>query len=128
MSNCKLKTCFASEMSFANRLPIGKNIKLETKYSYNVKYSKECTCRSELSVSVCDKEAQDNFNVKLVMVGIFSYKEGSDKDMLHIDTYKALFPFARSMVATITVNAGIPPIILPDVDMEGQNIYRIGNE
>lgn len=128
MSNCKLKACFTSEMSFVNRLPAGKSIKLETKYSYNVKYAKDLTCRGELSVSVCDKEAPENFNVKLVMVGIFGFKDGADKDILHLDTYKTLFPYARAMISTITVNAGIPPIMLPDVDMEGQNIYRIGNE
>ena len=58
---------------------------------------------------------------------MFSFNEGADKDMLHIETFRSLFPYARALVSTVTVNAGVPPIILPEVDIEGQNIYRIGN-
>lgn len=126
MSNANLKTYFITDMSFVNKLPAGKSIKLETKYSYNVKYAKDLTCRGELSVDICDKEAPENFRVKLVMVGIFGYKADADKDVLHIETYRSVFPYARAVISSITVNAGIPPIILPEVDLEGQNIYRIG--
>ena len=74
-----------------------------------------------------DKENPDSFSIKAVLVGIFSYKEGSDKDLLHIETFRALFPYARALVSTLTANAGIPAIILPEIDIEGQSIYRIGD-
>ena len=61
------------------------------------------------------------------MIGIFSFEDGADKDMLHIETFRLLFPFVRALVSTLTVNAGIPAVILPNIDIEGQNIYRIGN-
>lgn len=127
MVNCTLKACFTPEISFLNKLPNGSRIKLETKYSYNVKYAKDLNCRGELTATVCDKESPDKFSIKVVTVGIFTFKEGADKDLLHIDTFKSLFPYMRALVSTVTANSGIPAVILPDVDMEGQNIYRIGN-
>ena len=114
------------EISFVNHLPSGTKIQLETKYSYNVKYSADNTCRSELSAKVTDKENSEKFFISIKMVGIFSFEEGADKDLLHIETFRQLFPYARALVSTISVNAGIPPITLPNVDIEGQSIYRFG--
>jgi len=125
MSNATLKGIISPEISFFNQLPSGLQLKLDTKFSYNVKYSKELTCQGELSVEVTAKEHADKFSIKTKTVGVFSYKEGSDKDLLHIETFKILFPYARALVSTITANAGIPPVILPEINIEGQNIYRI---
>ena len=49
---------------------------------------------------------------------------------MHVDTYKALFPYARAIITTLTANAGIPPIIIPEADIESQSIYRfnLGNK
>ena len=116
------------EISFVNHLPSGTKIQLETKYSYNVKYSADNTCRGELSAKVIDKENPEKFSVSVKMIGVFSFEEGADKDLLHIETFRQLFPYARALVSTITVNAGIPPITLPNVDIEGQNIYRFGTQ
>ena len=41
MSKAILKGFMSPELSFINKLPGGTKIQLETKYSYNVKYSKE---------------------------------------------------------------------------------------
>ena len=127
MSKATLKGYMAPELSLVNQLPGGTKIQLETKFSYNVKYSKDLTCRGELSAKVTDKENPDKFYVNVKMIGVFSFEEGADKDFLHIETFRLLFPFVRSLVSTITVNAGIPPVILPYIDIEGQSIYRIGD-
>ena len=47
------------------------------------------------------------------------------KEKLHVEAYRSLFPFARSIVSSISVNAGIPPIIIAEMDIEKQSIYRI---
>ena len=125
MSNYTLKACYSPEIQFVNKLANGSRIKLETKYTYNVKYSHDLTCKGELIAEVRDKDAPELFRLKVITVGIFSFKEGTDKDLLHIDTYKALFPYLRALVSTVTANTGIPAIILPEADMEGQSIYRI---
>lgn len=127
VSKAILKGCMSPELSLVNKLPNGSKIQLETKYSYNVQYSKELTCRGELTAKVTDKEKPEQFCINVKMIGIFSFEDGADKDMLHIETFRLLFPFVRALVSTLTVNAGIPAVILPNIDIEGQNIYRIGN-
>ena len=125
MANANLKGVISPEISFVNQLPNGTQMKLDTKFSYNVKYSRELSCQGELSVEVTAKENPDKFFIKVKTLGVFSYKEGSDKDLLHVETFKSLFPYVRALVSTVTANAGIPPIILPEIDIEGQSIYRI---
>ena len=125
MPNAVLKGVISPEISFVNHLPNGTQLKLDTKFAYNVKYSADLHCRGEMSVEAHAKESPDKFCIKAVVVGIFTYTEGADKDLLHVETFKALFPYARALVSTVTVNAGIPPIILPEINIEGQNIYRI---
>ena len=116
------------EISLVNKLPSGTKIQLETKYSYNVQYSNDLTCRGELSARVSDKEHPDQFYISVKTVGVFSFEQGADKDLLHIETFRQIFPYVRALVSTVTVNAGIPPITLPQVDIEGQNIYRFGTQ
>ena len=51
------------------------------------------------------------------------------KDSIHREAFKQIFPYAKSIITTITANGGVPPINLPAVDIDSQNIYRldIGN-
>ena len=44
-----------------------------------------------------------------------------------MQTYKELFPYARAIVTTITANAGVQPIMLPEMNIENKEIYRIEN-
>lgn len=125
MSNAALKGVMSPEISFINHLPSGTQLKLDTKCAYNVKYSNDLHCRGEMTVEVKSKETPDKFSIKVVLVGAFNYAEGADKDLLHVETFKILFPYARALVSTITANTGIPPIILPEINIEGQSIYRI---
>jgi len=125
MANATFKGCMSPEITYINKMPSGSQLKLDTKFSYNVKYSKELTCQGEMTVTVNAKNDPENFAIKVRMIGAFTYKEGADKDLLHVETFQTLFPFVRALVSTITTNAGIPPIILPNVNMEGQSIYRI---
>ena len=117
----------APEISLVNKMPNGTKLRLDNKFSYNVKYSKELTCQGELTFDVVAKENPEDFHIKVKMVGIFTFKEGSDKDLLHVETFDILLPYVRALISTLTVNAGIPPIILPNITMEGQSIYRFGN-
>ena len=125
MSTVALKGCNAVEFSFANKLPNGTQIKLGNKYQYNVKYAANTNgCIGEMSIKVFDQAHENDFFVNLVIRGAFSYKEGAEKELIHVDSYKALFPYARAMITTMTANAGIPPIYIPEADIESQSIYR----
>ena len=130
MSTVTLKGYNAVEFSFANKLPHGTQIKLGNKYQYNVKYAANNNCVGEMSIKVFDREHEDKFFINLVLRGIFEFSDKAEKEQVHVDTYKALFPYARAIITTLTANAGIPPIIIPEADIESQSIYRfnLGNK
>ncbi len=124
MSIVDLAGYSVSEFSFKNSLPSGTKISLQTKYSYNVKFAdKTRQCKGEIVCEVGDRENPDSFHLKLVMSGIFVYKEGSERARVHVESFKALFPYARSYVSMVSAAAGLTPIMLADVDIESLNIY-----
>lgn len=113
-----------NKYSFENSLANGTKISLQTKYSYNVKFAESNHhCKGELSCELCDKDNPDKFVLKLTMTGVFTYKADAEKANIHVDSFKALFPYAKTYVAMVTAAGGIPPVSLPDIDIEKQSIY-----
>jgi preprotein translocase subunit SecB len=102
----------------------GAQIQLENKYQFNVKYASNKTCVGEMSIRVADRSNAESFFVSLLLRGVFTFTPGTAKEEIHIETYKTLFPYARAYISTVTAGAGIPPIIIPEVDIESQSIYR----
>ena len=112
-------------IEFVSLLENGTTISLENKYAYNVQYAKDANmARGEFDVEVHDKANPDKFKVRVVIVGIFSYLEGSRKEEIHAETFKAIFPYAKALITTITANCGIKPILLANIDIDNQQIYR----
>ncbi len=124
MNEITLKGWHAEEIRFVNKIKPGTRIGLEHKFQYNVKYAGNNLCRCELTMDAHQKESPDTFGIHAVIIGLFTYEEGTAKETIHIKTYKELFPFARALMSSVTVNAGIPPIIFPSVDIEKQSIIR----
>ncbi len=126
MKNITFKAFKASEIEFVNKHDNGTRIEFENKYSYNVKYSPNNTCIGEFTVEVNDKANKEKFHIKAVVLGIFTYNPETKKEIIHVESFKELFPYVRSMISSLTVNAGIPPVILPSFDIESQSIYKFG--
>ncbi|MBQ8014983.1 MAG: protein-export chaperone SecB [Clostridia bacterium] len=126
MRNITFKAFKASEIEFVNKHENGTRIEFENKYSYNVKYSANNTCVGEFTVEVNDKANKDKFHIKAVVLGVFTYNPEAKKEVIHVESYKELFPYVRTMISSLTVNAGIPPVILPNFDIESQSIYKFG--
>lgn len=124
MPNAKLKGYRADEITFVNKRTTAKPMEIQTKYSYNVKYTNTGTCRGELTVEIQEKEDPQNFNLKVVMSGLFEFKE-APREILHRETFNTLFPYIRSLITTVTANSGIMPVIVPFMDIENQSIYKI---
>ncbi|MBO5843044.1 MAG: protein-export chaperone SecB [Clostridia bacterium] len=123
-----LKTYRITDIQFQNHAAANGKAKLETKYTYQVKFGNNNTCRAEMKVSVSDKENPDTLMVDMTMVGIFEIVAEQDKELLHKESFKQLYPFARAAVSTISSSTGILPIIIPDVDIDNQDIYRYNPE
>lgn len=124
MSNVELKAYKASEITFKNNVQSRVEFKLGNKISHNVKYTCNSMCEATLTVEVSDKEKPDILSVKVAVNGVFKINTDIEKEFIHVETFKELFPYAKALVTTVTANAGIPPIIVKNIDIEKQEIYR----
>lgn len=124
MTNASLTAFKVTSVDFSNNIKESKKIELGFGYSYNVKYSNQNTCIGELTAKVSDKTNPDEFKITITATGVFKFKDGATKEVLHVETYNDLFPHLRAFVTTLTSNAGIPPIILPFIDISKKEIYR----
>lgn len=59
------------------------------------------------------------YNVELVYAGLFkvlNIPEGAMEQVLMIECPRLLFPFARSVLADVTLQGGFPPLMLHPID------------
>lgn len=123
-NNVEMKAYKVAKIEFNNKVNGKVQLKLKNKVSHQVKYSGNSFCEATLDVLVSDPENPDILNMKLSVVGAFEIKNKIEKEFLHVETFNELFPFAKALAATISVNAGVPPIYLQNVDITKQEIYR----
>lgn len=124
MANVTMKAYKVSEVVFNNHVNGRVELKLKTKVSHNVKFTKNGTCEANLTVDVRDDNNPDTINIRVKVVGAFTVNKEIEKEFIHVETYKELFPFAKALVTTISANAGIPPIYVQNIDIENKEIYR----
>lgn len=125
MANVQMKAYKVSEVNFINKVQGKQQLKFSNKVSYNVRYSGAQFCEGTLTVEVFDKEHPDTISVKVTLMGAFDILKNTEKEFLHVETFKELFPIAKSFVLTLSTSAGIPPIFLQNVNIEDQEIYRM---
>ena len=124
MTNVQLKAYKVSRINFNNAVQSTVHLNLNNKVSHNVKYTDGAVCEATLCIEVLDKNHPDVLNITVEVKGIFDIKRGVEKEFVHVDTFKELFPLAKALVTTVTANAGIKPIIVQNIDIEEQEIYR----
>ena len=64
-------------------------------------------------------ESQTLFIIERVYAGIFTFQGENDDNIqpaLLIDCPQLLFPFARSIISSVTQNGGFPPLLLQPVN------------
>ncbi len=124
MTNVQLKAYKVSRINFNNAVQSTVHLNLNNKVSHNVKYTDGAVCEATLCIEVLDKNHPDVLSITVEVKGIFDIKRGVEKEFVHVDTFKELFPLAKALVTTVTANAGIKPIIVQNIDIEEQEIYR----
>ena len=128
MSNVNLQGYKVDKIEFVNLMDNGIKIALGNKYSYNVQYAKDRNiARGEFDLAVFDKDHSDKFGIRVVVVGVFAYNPEEKKEAIHTESFKTLFPYVKALITTVTANCGIKPIIIPNIDIDNQQIYRIDN-
>lgn len=124
MNLTQLKAYKVKEVVFSNNITAKVQLHFNNKVSYNVKYDNKGMCEGTMCVEVFDKQQPDVLNVKVTVCGIFSVTPDAKKELVHVETFKELFPYAKALITTLSANAGIPPIIVQNVDIDSQDIYR----
>ena len=130
MAIVNLQAYKVDKIEFANALENGTKISLGNKYSYQVQYAVgKDIARGTFDIEVHDKENPDQFKIRVIVVGIFAYNPDEKQEIIHTETFKSLFPYAKALITTVTANCGIQPVIIPNIDIDNQEIYRIdGNK
>ena len=126
MAVVNLQAYKVDKIDFANAMENGTKIALGNKYSYQVQYAVgKSVAKGTFDIEVHDKENPDKFKIHVIVVGIFAYNPDEKKELIHTETFKALFPYAKALITTVTANCGIQPVIIPNIDIDNQEIYRI---
>lgn len=116
------------KIEFVNATENGAKISLGNKFSYQVQYANgRNVAKSTFDIEVHNKDNPEQFKIHVILVGIFGYDPDETREIIHTETFKALFPYAKALITTVTANCGIQPVIIPNIDIDNQEIYRIDN-
>ena len=118
MQNATLQAVKITNVDFTNNIKTQKKIELGFGYSY------QNTCIGEFTAKITDKSAPEEFAINITASGIFRFTEDAKKEILHVETYNELFPHVRAFISTLTATSGIPPIMIPFIDISKKEIYR----
>lgn len=124
MANVVLQAYKVSELTFNNKVNGKVQLKFSNKLSHNVRYKGDSSCEATLTVEVNDKNNPDVLNLKITLVGAFSIINKVEKEFIHVETFRELHAFAKALAASVTGACGVPPIMLQNIDIEKQEIYR----
>lgn len=124
MANVSLTAYKVSELAFNNNVGGKVQLKLSNKVSHNVRYRQSDSCEANLTVEAFDKEHKDLLNFKITVTGAFKITNQVEKEFIHVETFRELYSLARALTATVTGACAVPPIMLQDIDIEKQEIYR----
>ena len=107
-----------------NYIPKDEEMELDIKFKNEINIDENNTMALiTLSCSVFNKAVERNypFSLKVTIVGFFEYQANlTDEDILEIlevNGNAILFPYLRSYITTLTSNSGIPPLIIPTINI-----------
>jgi len=106
------------EFSRDNNLTYSPKLKIEFSQLNSLSEDKE-NLSTELTCFATDEEK--TFSIKCSMVGIFASepetKNLSLEDFAKVNAPTIIFPFIREIISSTTRKAGLPPVILPPMNI-----------
>ena len=121
----EMKLIKADEVTFVNRLAAGSRVTFSFRYNHQLRYPAPGIAHAELSVMAEDKENPDKFKLKLVQTGVFSVPDDMSREDIHVATFSEMYPYMAALCNTVSAAAGVPPIRLPKIKINSENVYRI---
>lgn len=120
-----LKVVKTDDITFINHLGPNTSFKLGFQYKHNLHYPAPNVARAELTVTAENTEDKEHFRLSVTEIGVFACPEGMTREAAHVASFEMLFPYVRALVSSITALAGIPPILVPAVRLNEENVMKI---
>ncbi|NDL67785.1 protein-export chaperone SecB [Anaerotalea alkaliphila] len=101
-------------------VPKGGKFNVQPELKSSTIYEGENTYKLTLTLGInMQKDIDFPFELFVSMTGIFQFnsQQPETKGMLEKNTTAILFPYLRTLVSSVTMNANIPPFILPTVNV-----------
>ncbi len=121
----QLRGVKAEQIIFKNNLEPGKKIELGFKFSFNLKYGPGGNCKGDMVMTCNDRSDPDRFSIEIHEAGFFLVPESMDRGVAHAEAFRLMHPFMRALTATVTANSGIAAVMIPDMNIDPQNVMKI---
>lgn len=114
-----IKDLYFESFSFYNKRVLGQT---ELHVSYNVKYENESETGITVRLNCAIKDDDGNVTFNAVEVGIFEVDRSKfdseiTKEIFYKNTVAIMMPYMRSQISLMSSHPGVPPLILPPVDV-----------
>ena len=103
----------------------GNKLRFENSYSYHATYGQDQVGRGEMKVTVRDGEDEKRFRLDLTIGGIFRFDPSAEKEEIHAESFKQLFPYAKAYISAVTAAGGLAPVMIPPIDIDDKTVYRV---
>lgn len=124
-SKIQLKATRADSIEFRNNMQGSGQLKLGFKYSYNLRHAAPGVARGDVSITAEDKDAPDKLSITVKQSGIFALPPDMPREEAHLETFRILFPYASATLTAVTSVAGIQGIVVPRIEIDETNVYRV---
>jgi len=108
------------ELVFSRKEGFSERPEFDVQLGSNVSFSpEEDRLVYEMSCGIKDKN--DFFSIRCTMIGLFSVIKGKEnmglKEYSNMSAPATIFPYIRETIASTTIRAGIPPVVIPPVNL-----------
>lgn len=111
------------KIEFRNNINKDTQLQLKNNYNHSIDYIQDhkiCLTTTHLKITAKDNEP---FNINIEFVGQFAYENEDSKETIHSETFAAVFPFLRQIVANLTSTAGTSTLIIPQIKLLPENVH-----
>ncbi|MCT7398516.1 hypothetical protein N5B56_05375 [Eubacterium sp. LFL-14] len=119
-----------NEIDMSNELQGQVKLDIEQRASFNVKYTQDMKhCIATCVVDMMNKNAPNDFNFKISVRASFDIEGEMEKKEVHKKAYDEMYPHMRALTMSVLTTAGMPPIVIPKIKMDENNIkVELGNK
>lgn len=97
-------------------------IKLKNAVEFNISFNEDQSlCKATLKHKIEAISTPEEFNIIVECCGLFTCEKeietDDDKNFAHIQAYDQMFPYMQNTIAQLTMNAGLPPLMIERHDI-----------